>query len=55
VDDYCTGCDCRALGPGGALATCTGPGVRCLVAPCASKVARCLEGQCVAAARTAAN
>ena len=51
VDDYCTGCDCRALGPGGTLATCTGPGVQCFVAGCFNKVPRCVEGQCVAAAK----
>ena len=55
LDDYCTGCDCRALGPGGTLATCTGPGVDCFVAACFNKVPRCLQGQCVAAAKTATN
>jgi hypothetical protein len=55
MDDYCTGCDCRALGPKGSLATCTGSGVQCLVAPCASKVARCKEGQCVAVSKTIIN
>jgi hypothetical protein len=51
MDDYCTSCDCRALGPGGTLATCTGPGVQCFVAGCFNKVPRCVEGQCVAAAK----
>jgi hypothetical protein len=54
-DDYCTGCDCRALGPKGSLATCSGSGVQCLVAPCASKIARCLAGQCVAGSKTITN
>jgi|GEM_PF-1826644 len=47
--DYCTGCDCRVLGIGGTLATCTGPGVQCLLDPCTSKVALCSNGQCVVA------
>ena len=47
--DYCTGCDCRALGPGGTVSTCPSGGVQCLMDPCASKVARCSAGQCVVA------
>jgi hypothetical protein len=46
ASDYCTGCDCRALGPGGTLATCPGTGVQCLTDPCTSKVARCIDSQC---------
>jgi hypothetical protein len=45
--DYCTGCDCRALATGEQLPVCPGPGVRCLVDPCAQKKAQCLSGQCV--------
>ena len=55
MDDYCTGCDCRALGPKGTLAACSGSGVQCLVAPCANKVALCKEGQCVAGSKTITN
>ncbi len=46
--DYCTGCDCRALGKGEADPTCSGPGVRCVADPCRSLVARCVEGRCIA-------
>jgi hypothetical protein len=49
VDDYCTGCDCRALGRTDPDPTCSGPGVQCLVAPCASKKPACQAGQCAAA------
>jgi hypothetical protein len=47
VDDYCTGCDCRAL-PKGVNPTCPGPGVQCMRAPCGGLVAACESGQCVA-------
>ena len=47
VDDYCTGCDCRALGTGQRLGKCSGPGVRCLVEPCAGHTAACVSGACV--------
>lgn len=46
VDDYCTGCDCRALKTGKRLPVCTNPGVRCIVAPCASKTVACVAGTC---------
>jgi hypothetical protein len=46
--DYCTGCDCRALGRNDGDPVCTGPGVRCLVDPCLNKVAACEAGRCVA-------
>jgi hypothetical protein len=50
-DDYCGGCACRALGPKGALGTCTKGLVNCLLAPCASKSARCEKGQCTVVAK----
>jgi hypothetical protein len=46
--DYCTGCDCRALGVKQSLPACPGPGVACLVDPCLNKTARCVNGGCVA-------
>lgn len=46
--DYCTGCDCVALGKGEKLKACSGPGVQCLADPCASKHATCTSGHCVA-------
>ena len=49
--DYCTGCNCRALGPKQELPACAGPGVRCLVDPCMAKVAVCKSGHCEAAAK----
>ncbi|HEX3694907.1 MAG TPA: hypothetical protein VH374_05900 [Polyangia bacterium] len=47
-DDYCTGCDCRALAKTTKDPVCSGPGVRCLVEPCASKKAACVNNVCVA-------
>jgi len=44
--DYCDGCNCRVLGVGGSLATCTSATVQCLVDPCANKLAMCRFGQC---------
>ena len=46
--DYCTGCDCRALGAKQSLPACPGPGVACIVDPCFNKTARCASGGCVA-------
>lgn len=46
VSDYCTGCDCRALGPKQELPACSGPGVRCLADPCMNRVAVCVQGYC---------
>ena len=46
-DDYCTGCDCRALSASKADPTCSGPGVRCLREPCGGKTAACTAGKCV--------
>lgn len=48
ADDYCTGCDCRALGPGQSLSICAGPGVRCFREPCGGLTARCDNSRCVA-------
>jgi hypothetical protein len=45
-DDYCTGCDCRALAKDDPDPKCSGPGVRCLRQPCADKVAACVKGRC---------
>ena len=45
--DYCTGCDCRALGTGQSLPACSGPGVRCFADPCMGKVAACVNNTCV--------
>ena len=44
--DYCTGCDCRALGKGQKDPTCSGPGVRCFADPCQRQVAVCERGRC---------
>jgi hypothetical protein len=46
--DYCTGCDCRALGVKQSVPACPGPGVACFVDPCLNKAARCVNGGCVA-------
>jgi hypothetical protein len=47
--DYCTGCDCRALGKNDKDPTCSGPGVRCIADPCRDKQAVCKGGQCTIA------
>jgi hypothetical protein len=44
--DYCTGCDCRALGVAERDPVCPGPGVSCLVDPCAGQRAVCDAGRC---------
>jgi hypothetical protein len=49
--DYCTGCDCRALGKNEKDPTCGGPGVRCLADPCRDKTAVCKDGKCAVASR----
>jgi hypothetical protein len=54
VDDYCTGCDCRALATGQPDPICGGPGVQCIAQPCANKAPACQSGRCVARDRTAA-
>lgn len=46
--DYCTGCDCVALGKGESVRTCPGPGVSCFADPCAIKTVACESGACVA-------
>ena len=39
--DYCTGCDCRALGTSEPDPFCDGPGVRCFADPCLGQTAVC--------------
>jgi hypothetical protein len=48
-DDYCTGCDCRALFTTEPDPVCAGPGVRCFAEPCAGKTTACdlASGTCV--------
>lgn len=46
TSDYCTGCNCRALGPKQQLPACAGPGVRCFADPCLNKTAVCKAGHC---------
>jgi hypothetical protein len=45
--DYCTGCDCRILGPGDSLPACPGPGVSCFIDPCTNVSVHCRAGVCV--------
>jgi hypothetical protein len=47
--DTCTGCDCRAIDPNTPPAVCDGPGVQCLVDPCAGKTAKCVNHACIVA------
>jgi hypothetical protein len=54
VDDYCTGCDCRALAKGQPDPICGGPGVQCIAQPCMNQVATCVASRCVARDRSAA-
>ena len=49
VDDYCTGCDCRALLTSQADPVCDGPGVKCFAQPCMNKTAACVAGTCTVA------
>jgi hypothetical protein len=44
--DYCTGCDCRALGPSEPDPTCTGRPVNCIADPCMRRKAECRSGSC---------
>jgi len=46
-DDYCTGCDCRALSSAQTLPIYTGPGVRCVRQPCGGLTAACVNNKCV--------
>ncbi len=51
--DYCSGCDCRALGSKVGLPACPNTPVACFADPCMQKTAVCVNGQCsVAAAPT---
>jgi hypothetical protein len=44
--DYCTGCDCRALGKHDPDPVCNGPGWNCAVDPCSQTIAVCRDGTC---------
>lgn len=46
-DDYCTGCDCRALAKSDPNPVCNGPAVMCYRQPCGLRVALCQSGRCV--------
>ncbi len=46
VDDYCQGCNCRALGPGQQLPICRSNRVNCFVAPCSTVTIACVNGAC---------
>ncbi len=55
VDDYCTGCNCRALNQAEVAPVCSsGAMVQCLIQPCAAKMAACEAGKCVSRAKDAA-
>ncbi|HVU05388.1 MAG TPA: hypothetical protein VHE30_26760 [Polyangiaceae bacterium] len=45
--DYCSGCDCRALGPGQTVPACNGAAVQCFADACLDKTAACVNGACV--------
>jgi hypothetical protein len=45
--DYCTGCNCRVLGPGGTIPACSGPGAKCDADPCMNTSTACENGICV--------
>ena len=45
-DNYCTGCECLVLAKSEPEPKCAGPGVECVVAPCAGKKAACQAGRC---------
>lgn len=45
-DDYCTGCDCRALSTNQKDPVCGGPGVRCFADPCMNHTAACVAHKC---------
>src|SRR5258706_11152511 len=48
-DDYCGGCNCRAVGATQAIPSCKGKtSVACFVAPCRELSPVCLEGTCTA-------
>lgn len=53
--DYCTGCDCRALGTSEPDPFCDGPGVRCFADPCMNQTATCnvATGACELSSATA--
>ena len=48
-DDYCGGCNCRALSQTAPKPSCKGKQlVACFVAPCLGSSPACVEGQCTA-------
>ena len=47
-DDYCGGCNCRALARTDPDPVCDGPGVQCIRQPCGFVAAFCQNGRCVA-------
>jgi hypothetical protein len=49
-DDYCTGCQCLALRTSDPNPKCAGPGVKCVQAPCANKMAACQSFRCAVVA-----
>jgi hypothetical protein len=46
-DDYCTGCDCRALARTEPTPVCPGPGVFCFAQPCQMHTVACESNHCV--------
>jgi hypothetical protein len=48
--DYCTGCDCRAIGPKETIKVCSEAGVQCFADACLQKTAVCTAGKCAVAA-----
>ena len=46
--NYCSGCECIALGDGESLPKCPTIPVECLVDPCRQMEAQCQAGRCVA-------
>ena len=49
TDDYCGGCDCRALAKDSSLPACGGNTVSCFMAPCRDKRPVCQNGSCALA------
>jgi hypothetical protein len=47
-DDYCTGCDCRALATSESLPVCASSGVKCTREPCGGHTAKCVANVCTA-------
>ena len=51
-DDYCGGCNCRALSRDQPNPTCATNPVACVVQPCLNKMAACVAGRCEVAPAT---